>query len=53
MNLRLLSWLPDADALDRPCRILFAIAVISDHLHATARSIPKQRSVFCFFSVSI
>jgi hypothetical protein len=25
-----LSWLPDADALDRPCRILFAIAVISD-----------------------
>jgi len=24
------SWLPDADALDRPCRILFAIAVISD-----------------------
>jgi len=25
-----LSWLPDEDALDRPCRILFAIAVISD-----------------------
>jgi hypothetical protein len=25
-----LSWLPDADAFDRPCRILFAIAVISD-----------------------
>jgi hypothetical protein len=30
MNLRFLSWLPDEDALDRPCRILFAIAVISD-----------------------
>jgi hypothetical protein len=25
-----LTWLPDEDALDRPCRILFAIAVISD-----------------------
>jgi len=25
-----LNWLPDADALGRPCRILFAIAVISD-----------------------
>jgi hypothetical protein len=29
-ELTFLSWLPDADALDRPCRILFAIAVISD-----------------------
>jgi hypothetical protein len=25
-----LIWLPDEDAFDRPCRILFAIAVISD-----------------------
>ena len=24
------TWLPDVDAFDRPCRILFAIAVISD-----------------------
>ena len=24
------NWLPDEDAFDRPCRILFAIPVISD-----------------------
>jgi hypothetical protein len=36
------SWLPDADALDRPCRILFAIAVISDNLHATAEPFPGR-----------
>jgi hypothetical protein len=42
------SWLPDADALDRPCRILFAIAVISDNLHATAEPFPSRLGLLLF-----
>ena len=42
------SWLPDADALDRPCRILFAIAVISDNLHATAEPFPGRLGLLLF-----
>ena len=42
------SWLPDADALDRPCRILFAIAVISENLHATAEPFPGRLGLLLF-----
>ena len=39
-----LIWLPDADAFDRPCRILFEIAVISDEAPAAIKlSAPMMR----------